>query len=69
MSPQKNFGLALAQFNSMQSEWRKSVITFVSEKFSEMGPGIKKGTELWYQSLMEVKVYFDEEIQSNIYCK
>ena len=36
----------------MQCDRRKSVIIFVSGKFSELGAGINKGTSLGYASLL-----------------
>ena len=48
----------------------KIIIIFVSWKFSEMGAGTEKGqTGLDYDHkiLMEVRVYVQQEIQSNIY--
>ena len=64
----KDFGWALVLFNSVQCDRRKLVIIFISEQFSEMGAGIEKGyTSLGY-GLMEVRAYFEQEIQSNIYC-
>ena len=39
--------------------------------FSEMGAGTNKGTEypwLYHQNFTQGGVYFEQEIQSNIYC-
>ena len=49
----------------------KSDIIFVSEKISEMGAETIKGTgqsRLLHQNLMQVGVYLDQEIHSNIDC-
>ena len=67
----KNLDLALVLFHSIQNDWQKPAIIFVSGKFSEKGTGSNKRTDyprLWNQHLMQVGVYFGQAIQSNIYC-
>lgn len=66
----QTLGLALVLFKSIQCDRRKSVIIFISGKFSEMGEGTNKRTDLqrlWHQSLMHVGAYFEQEMQSSIY--
>ena len=58
-------------FNSMSCDRRKSVTIFGSTNFLVWLKVLNKMTDqskLCHQNLMKVGVYFDQQIQSNIYC-
>ena len=61
--------LLLVLFKSMKCNKQKSVIIFVSGKFSEKGAGTEKGQlglGCGHKIMMQVRVYFKQGIQSNI---